>query len=311
MEVRLNNLINNTKIILYINSNDTVNDIKISICSSLYPYQKINPSGTSLYYIDKRTNQINYMLSPFRTILSYKGIFQSKELFIEQSGFQLDATMAILLENFFPLITLYYIYNKDDYDKLFIHKIIFFLIFFYFLCRLFIKLKCYKDNKYSFIKFIINNIIYTLFFAYFCGNSIFNDDNFNLFELNINSYLYGFIFLLCEILCLKFVKEYINSNYNNNQIKSILFNYVKYPFFMTDCIVWLSFCGIIRNKIIVWFTFIKIIYNIYLAFELYIEERGMQKGNNYFYYNNNNYDDYRFNNNKKNINQKIIFPFTL
>ena len=107
MEIRLNNLINNSKLVLYINSNDTVNDIKSAVCYSLYPYQRINPSGTALYFIDKNTNQINYMLSPFRTILSYKGIFQTKELFIEQSGYQINKTLAIFRKSspfFSPII---------------------------------------------------------------------------------------------------------------------------------------------------------------------------------------------------------------
>ena len=66
MDVRVYNLINNTKSILYINSNDTVNDIKNIICSSLYPYYKITASGTNLFYIDKITKNRNYMFSPYR-----------------------------------------------------------------------------------------------------------------------------------------------------------------------------------------------------------------------------------------------------
>ena len=156
MEIRINNLINNTKSILYINSNDTVYDIKNIVCSSLFPYINVNASETNLYYIDKKTNQRYYMLSPYRTILSYTGIFQSGELFIEKSGFQLNYIFAILLENLLPLITIYYLYNNEDnYTKLNSHKYIFFLIFVYFLGRLFINLKCYNDTKYQFSKLII------------------------------------------------------------------------------------------------------------------------------------------------------------
>ena len=143
MDVRVYNLINNTKSILYINSNDTVNDIKNIICSSLYPYYKITASGTNLFYIDKITNNRNYMFSPYRSILSYNGIFQTRELYIEEAGFQLDSIFAILLENFLPMFTIYKMYNDDErYTKLTIHKYLFFLIFVYFLSRLFINLKC-------------------------------------------------------------------------------------------------------------------------------------------------------------------------
>ena len=310
MEIRLNNLINNSKLVLYINSNDTVNDIKSVVCYSLYPYQRINPSGTALYFIDKNTNQINYMLSPFRTILSYKGIFQTKELFIEQSGYQINKTLAIFLENFIPMKIIYNLYSNEGYDKLFLHKNIFFLNCFYFICRFLIKLKIYKDIKYSFLRFIINNIIFSLFYSYFCGDSFFSDE---LNEMNFNCYLYSLIFIFCDLLSLKFVKEYKN----NNQNKNILFNYVKYPFYLMDCIIWLSLMGIVYNKKIILFTFIKIFYNIYLSLELYVEERGIKKGNNYlnnniYGYNNINYNNnFELHNSKKNVNQKLVFSYTL
>ena len=310
MEIRLNNLINNSKLVLYINSNDTVNDIKSAVCYSLYPYQRINPSGTALYFIDKNTNQINYMLSPFRTILSYKGIFQTKELFIEQSGYQINKTLAIFLENFIPMKIIYNLYSNEGYDKLFLHKNIFFLNCFYFICRFLIKLKIYKDIKYSFLRFTINNIIFSLFYSYFCGDSFFSDE---LNEMNFNCYLYSLIFIFCDLLSLKFVKEYKN----NNQNKNILFNYVKYPFYLMDCIIWLSLMGIVYNKKIILFTFIKIFYNIYLSLELYVEERGIKKGNNYlnnniYGYNNINYNNnFELHNSKKNVNQKLVFSYTL
>ena len=81
MDVRVYNLINNTQSVLFINSNDTVYDIKNIICSSLFHYTQITASGTNLFYIDKKTGNRNYMFSPYRTILSYKGIFQTKELY--------------------------------------------------------------------------------------------------------------------------------------------------------------------------------------------------------------------------------------
>ena len=297
MEIRLNNLINNSKLVLYINSNDTVNDIKSAVCYSLYPYQRINPSGTALYFIDKNTNQINYMLSPFRTILSYKGIFQTKELFIEQSGYQINKTLAIFLENFIPMKIIYNLYSNEGYDKLFLHKNIFFLNCFYFICRFLIKLKIYKDIKYSFLRFIINNIIFSLFYSYFCGDSFFSDE---LNEMNFNCYLYSLMFIFCDLLSLKFAKEYKN----NNQNKNILFNYVKYPFYLMDCIIWLSLMGIVYNKKIILFTFIKIFYNIYLSLELYVEERGIKKGNNYLNNNIYGYNHINYNNNFELHNSK-------
>ena len=78
------------------------------------------------------------MLSPYRTILSYNGICYTKEIFIEQIGFQLDSALAIILENLLPIITTYYYYKKNDYLKLLIHKIVFLLTCFYFICRFFI-----------------------------------------------------------------------------------------------------------------------------------------------------------------------------
>ena len=73
MQVQLNNLINNTKISLFINSKDTVIDIKQSIAFSFPPNNKINASNLRLSYLDPKTNHIISMLSPYRTILSYPG----------------------------------------------------------------------------------------------------------------------------------------------------------------------------------------------------------------------------------------------
>ena len=305
MDVRVYNLINNTKSILYINSNDTVNDIKNIICSSLYPYYKITASGTNLFYIDKITKNRNYMFSPYRSILSYKGIFQTRELYIEEAGFQLDSIFAILLENFLPMFTIYKMYNDDErYTKLTIHKYLFFLIFVYFLSRLFINLKCKRNEKYQLSKLVINIIIYWIFFSVFCGKSIFDDE---LGEINIYGYFFSMTFLLCQFLCLKLFKEY-----KDNQLRNIIFNYVKYPFYLIDCFIWICFALIIYNNKIFYFTIVKIFYNIHLAFAHYIEERSTKRKSNIFgYYQNNNNMNCYFQNQMNNVNQKIIFPFIL
>ena len=65
--------------------------------------------------------------------------------------------------------------------------------------------------------------------------------------------------------------------------------------------MYISLQLIVVNKRMVYFTIIKIIYNIHLAFELYIEERGKKRMNNF-----DNCNKY-----KKNINQKIIFPLII
>jgi len=306
MELQLNNLINNTKMITYINSRDTVIDIK-KIISSSFNNKEITISNISLYYIDPSTNQINYMLSPYRTILSYKGIYQSKEIFIEQIGFQLDSALAIALENFLPVITIYFFYKRDnEYYKLFIHKIVFLLTCLYFICRLFINFKCYNSGKYFLSTLIVNSIIYWLLYSIICGKSIFSDD---LNEMNIYSYFFTVVFVFCQYLCVKFVKEY-----KDNEIKNILFSYVKYPYYTMDCFIWISMMFIVFNKKIIIFTIIKIIYNIYLAFEQYIEEQGMVKisskleNDNGYFYDNNNFQ----NNNQINKNNiKVIIPFIL
>ena len=305
MDVRVYNLINNTQSVLFINSNDTVYDIKNIICSSLFHYTQITASGTNLFYIDKKTGNRNYMFSPYRTILSYKGIFQTKELYIEKAGYQLDYIFAILLENLLPLTTIYCKYNNEEnYTKLAIHKYLFFLILIYFLCRLFIKLKFQQNEKYQLSKLVINSIIYWIFFAIFCGKSIF-DDEFN--EINIWGYFFSMIFLFCHFLNIKLVKEY-----KDNQLKNIIFNYVKYPFYLIDCLIWICFMFIIYNNIIFYFTIVKVIYNIHLAFEQYIEERSTKRNTinmNGYYQNNNMNKDFK--NQMKNVNQKIIFPFIL
>ena len=185
MEIIVNNLINDTKLILYINSNDTVNDIKNIICSSQYKYSGIKASGTNLYYIDKNNNK-KYMLSLYRPILSYPDLFQTREIFIDEAGIQLNSFIAILLENLLPMITFHYLYNKEDeYSKLMSHKFIFYLAFIYFISRLFINLKYNNNGKYQLSKLIINTFIYWVFFSIICGCSIFDDE---LGEMNIYSY---------------------------------------------------------------------------------------------------------------------------
>lgn len=295
MEVQLNNLIDNTTTITHINSKDTVIGLKKVIASSsFYSREKINASNIQLSYIDPNTNQINYMLSPYRPILSYNGISNTKQIYVEKIGIQIDSAIAIIIENFLPIITFYYLYNNDFYyTKLFIHKILFILTFLYFICRLFICLKSYNSGKYFLNKLIINLIIYWFLYSIFCGYSIFNDE---LDDMNIYSYLFTIVFIFCQFLCVKLVKEYIDNKKSN-----ILFNYVKYPYYSIDCLLWISIMIIIHNKRIIFFTFVKIIYNIYLAFEKYIEEQGVVKIASF--------QDNENNNNR--INTKIIIPFIL
>ena len=121
--------------------------------------------------------------------------------------------------------------------------------------------------------------------------------------MNIYSYFFTALFLFSEYLFLTLVKEY-----KTDQIKNIIFDYVKYPFYLMDCFIWISFALIVFNKKILFFTFVKIIYNICLSFELYIEERGIKGQNNLNYYNKYNETENRAKNNFKNINQKVIFP---
>ena len=307
MEVQLNNLINNTKIIIYINSKDTVMDIKKLIASSFPPEKQINASNLRLSYLDPKTMHMFYMLSPYRTIISYEGITQSRILYVEKIGIQLDSALAIILENILPIITFYYSYKNDFYyTKLFIHKIIFLLTAFYFICRLFICLKCYNNGKYFLSKLIVNLILYWLFYSIICGNSIFCDE---LDDMNVYSYLFTIVFVFCQLLSIKLVKEH-----KDNQIKNILFNYIKYPYYTMDCAIWISMMIIVYNKRIIVFTIFKILYNIYLAFEEYIEEQGTTKilsetnSGNYYNYDNNSFQDISEMNKR---NKKIIIPFIL
>ena len=307
MEVQLNNLINNTKIIIYINSKDTVIDIKKLIASSFPPEKRINASYLRLSYLDPKTMHMLYMLSPYRTIISYEGITQSRILYVEKIGIQLDSALAITLENILPIITFYYSYKNDFYyTKLFIHKIIFLLTTFYFICRLFICIKCYNNGKYFLSKLIFNLILYWLFYSIICGNSIFCDE---LDDMNVYSYLFTIVFVFCQLLSIKLVKEH-----KDNQIKNILFNYIKYPYYTMDCVIWISMMIIVYNKRIITFTIFKILYNVYLAFEEYIEEQGTTKilsetkSGNYYNYDNNSFQDFSEMNKR---NKKIIIPFIL
>ena len=299
MEVQLNNRINNTKLKIYINSKDTVIDIKNLISSSFPLENKINASNIRLSYLDPNTNCINYMLSPYRTILSYEGIINSKQINVEQIGIQLDSALAIILENLLPILSFYYLYKNDFYyTKLFIHKIIFLLTCLYFICRFFICLKCYKNGKYFLTKLIINLILYWFLYSILCGHSIFSN---NLDDMTIYSYLFTIFFVFCDFLCVKLVKEK-----KDNEIKNILFNYVKYPYYTMDCLMWISIIFIIYNKRIIFFGIIKILYNIYLAFEEYIEEQGLVRISSNYNEGNNFYNK-RMNNNCK----KVIIPFIL
>ena len=267
MDVQINNLIIKTKITIFINDKDTVMDIIKLIASSFPKENKITESNLCLYYKDPQTNDINYMLSPFRTILSYKGLLTTRELFVEKSGIQLDSVLAIIIENLMPVLTFYYLYKKDFYyTKTTIHIVIFLLTCLYFICRLFLCLKTYNNEKYCLSKLIINLIIYWFLYSIICGYSVFSDD---LDDMSIYSYLFALVFIFCQLLCVKLVKEY-----KDQEIKNILFNYVKYPYYTMDCFIWISMTIIIFNKRIIFFTIIKILYNIYLAFEQYIEEKG-------------------------------------
>lgn len=308
MEVQLNNLINNTKLTIYINSTDTVIGLKNLISYSFPPENKINASNIRLSYIDPETHNINYMLSPFRTILSYEGIIISKQINVEKIGIQLDSALPIILENFLPILSFYYLYKNDFYyTKLFIHKIVFLLTCLYFICRFFICLKCYNNGQYFLSKLIINLILYWFLYSIFCGYSIFSN---SLDDMTIYSYIFTIFFVFCDFLCVKLVKEK-----KDNYIKNILFNYVKYPYFTMDCLIWISMTFIIYNKRIIFFCIIKILYNIFLAFEEYIEEKGIVKmssnldeGNNNMYYNNNYF---RANSIMNKNAKKVIIPFIL
>ena len=302
MEMQLNILINNTKRIIFINANDTVIDIKKIISSSL----PINESNLSLSYMNPNTNHMNYMLSPYRKILSYEGLIKTRQINVEKIGIQLDSAIAIILENILPILTFYHLYKNDFYyTKLLIHRIIFLLTCFYFICRLFIHLKCYNNGKYFLTKLIINLFLYWFLYSIICGYSIFNDD---LYDMNIYSYIFTIVFIFSEILCIKLVKEH-----KDNEIKNILFNYVKYPYYTIDCFSWISMMIIIYNKKIIFFTIIKIIYNIYLAFEEYIEEKGILQNYSNLdkrnIFSNNNYSQENLKINRS--SEKVIIPFIL
>ena len=307
MEVQLNNLINNTKSKIYINSTDTVIGIKNLISSTFPPENKINALNISLSYLDPNTNCINYMLSPYRTILSYEGVISSKQINVEQIGIQLDSALAIIIENLLPVLSFYYLYKNDFYyTKLYIHTIIFFLTCLYFICRFFICLKCYKNGKYFLNKLIINLILYWFLYSIVCGYSIFSN---NIDDMTIYSYLFAIFFIFCDFFCVKLVKEK-----KDNEIKNVLFNYVKYPYLTLDCLMWISMMVIVYNTRIIFFGIIKILYNIFLAYEEYIEEQGLVKMSsnlderNNFYYNNNSFHDNKgINKNTKNV----IIPFIL
>ena len=307
MEIQLNNLINNTKLIVFINSTDTVIGLKNLIASSFPIENRINALNILLSYIDPNTNNINYMLSPYRTILSYEGINISRKINVELRGIQLDSALAIFLENFIPILSFYYLYKNDFYyTKVLIHRIIFLLTCLYFICRFFIGLKYYKNGKYFLSKLIINLFLYWFLYSIFCGYSIFSN---NLDDMTIYSYLFAIFFVFCDFLCVELIKEK-----QDNDIKNILFNYVKYPYFTMDCLMWISMMGIIYNKRIIFFGIIKILYNIFLAFEESIEEQGLVRissnldGRNNFNYNNNSFR----NNDSMNKNtKKVIFPFIL
>lgn len=303
MEFQLNNLINKETSTVFINSNDTVKGLKNLIALSLKS-NKITESNLLLSYLDPNTKQMIYMLSPYRTILSYNGIMDSKQIYIEKRGIQLDSALAIILENFLPVLTFYFLYkNQFYYTKLLIHNIVFLLTCLYFICRLFICLKFYNNGNYLLSQLIINLVIYWFLYSIICGNSIFNDD---LDNMSIYGYLFTIVFIFCAILCVKLVKEHKD----NEIVKNILFKYVKYPYYTLDCILWISMMIIVYNKKIFIFTVIKILYNIYLAFAEYIEEKGLEKYNSNINNNNldNNYNN-NFQDNKNNI--KVIFPFLL
>ena len=264
MEIPLNVLMNNSKIKIYINSNDTVYDIIKLVMTTYQPNKENIPSNYQLFYIDKQKNKIHYMLSPYRTINSYENLYNIKELFIEEATIQLDSFIAICLENFICIFTLYYFYkNSQDYI---IQKIVFYLSCVYFICRLFINLKFYNNGKYLLTKLIFNLIICWFLYSIICGYIIFSDE---IEEINMFGYLSCFVIILCIFISLVCAKEIANMNINN-----ILFKYVKYPYLTMDCCIWIAMYVIVKRKRMMFFVVVKILYDIYLAFEKYIEEQG-------------------------------------
>ena len=295
MEIPVNILMYNSKIKIYINSSDTVNDIIKLVSETYHPNKENISSNYQIYYIDKQKNKIHYMLSPNRTINSYDNLFNIKEIFIEEATIQLDSVLANGLENFIPILTLYFFYeNSQDY---LIQKIVFCLSCVYFICRLLINLKFHNNGKYSLIKLIFNLILYWFLYAIICGYIIFSDE---INEMNMFGYLFCLVFVLCLFAGLICAKEFANKNISN-----ILFNYVKYPYLTMDCCLWIAMYMIVKRKRVMFFVILKILYNIYLAFEKYIDEQG-----NVNISTNIDYFDNVVGNNEKS-KKKLIIPFIL
>lgn len=319
MELKVNIPKYNRQFTIFINSSVTVLDLKKIIMSTYPRKNEITLSNLEIYYKDKAMDNSIYMLSSYRPVLSYDGLNQIREIYVEEIGLQINSFLSIFIENILPLLTFYFFYkSQDNYYRTSSHFIIFFLICVYFLSRIFVSLFIYRSQKYFLTKLIVNFIFYWFLFAVIIGKQIFSNDfiEFGLFE-----YCYCLIFIFSDLLCIKCFNEKKENDINK---KDILFRYVKCPYYLIDCLIWLLFALIIRNLRGVFISAIKILYNIYLSFEIYIEEQGKDKGikknegignpyqnlfnegnNNNFGFNSNIIGDY---NNKE---VKVIFPFLL
>ena len=105
MEVKVINTLFNPEIESYIiiNDNDTVYDIKKIILKSL-PKTNLEINRLEFKLKNKKTNEIINLSFLSKPIFSYKGFDKNCEIYIYDSGYQINKSISYVIQYGFPFI---------------------------------------------------------------------------------------------------------------------------------------------------------------------------------------------------------------
>ena len=260
---------------IIITDNDTVNDIKKIILKSL-PKTNLEINRLEFKLKNKLTNEIINLSSLSKPIFSYKGFDENCEIYIFDSGYQINKSISYIIQYGFPLFYVLYLNYNTNFTKNLTQRFTMIMSTTHFLIRIIegIFIMKNKNNKTSISSLVLNCIFYWVFYSLICAYDIFNE---NYIEPNWSNirYLFFISFFICE---------YFNFThliyYNNNYTNFGLFKFVYCPFYFFEILGWICFLIFTETITIFIFTLGIVFILIQKSLKIKEEEEGKIKNFN-------------------------------
>ena len=254
---------------IIITDNDTVYDIKKIILKSL-PKANLEINRLEFKLKNKLTNEIIDLSFLSKPIFSYKGFDENCEIYIIDSGYQINKSIGYIIQYGFPLFYVLYLYYNTNFTKKLTQRFTMIMSTTHFLIRIIegIFIMKNKNNKTSISSLVLNCIFYWVFYSLICAYDIFNE---NYIEPNWSNirYLFFISFFICEYLNFTHL-----ISYNNNNTNFGLFKFVYCPFYFFEVLGWISFLIFTETLTIFIFTLGIVFVLIHKSLKIKEEEEG-------------------------------------